>query len=1520
MNFKLKQSAMHLDYYSMLSTKIVKKTWILVFLVLLSYTFPLSNLSAQTLLDNYDGTGGLVYTADDVTYWVVNSNVFEGQTGGATTPEHSYASYDLTNSFSSYTLGKANSHSWFGWIDLNRTSVSGWGGNSYSAGMVLAANAADFNDTNTKGYAVVFDNSNDKLVLIRFDAGITDGTADLPGTSTVLATSSYTYADSDNGVNFYVSYNSGGTWTIYTIAGAQLTDANTTNSGNYNDPSVTSAADETYSGQAFKYTGWVYAHNNGASETAYFDNLGAGFNDASPPETTYNPYDTEEGAPIDGTITITFNEAIRNINDLAISDAEAEAFIDIQETDASGAVIDFSATIDGSKKVITITPDAVLTNNQLYYVSFTATSVEDGADHAMTADENITFTAIPFPPTNHPTDFIVPVASPPTYKDIKLTWDANNSTESATGFLILVSTGTQQNVEDGVPIDDQTNLVTSNDGAINVINGGTDSETYTFDNLHDNRDYNFKIIAYTGSGDNINYKNDGSEPTTTGKTDTAPDSDSFVAEPDTQVPENTSFSSMAVNETDTIPVFRFKITDKGTNDGLVTEVTNIRVRPNTTNTADWTETIQGIGLHKGAGADITTGTPTITDTYMDIPVTSELSVTGGSSETVSLSIYLNNDSIVDGQVLSFYIDGSAPGFEADEYGGSTFDDALPGNTDIASNDFTITVEATELQFQYVPTLVNVGVEFDVEVAATDANGNIDLDNTASVTLDTGTTGGGDITSADGVTASLSSGTHSWDDVKYDTKETFDLKASGGGLTLVESSIEAYAATAATPGSVIISEFIPNPDAVSDANGEYIELFNSNSFSVDINGWKIYNASTLDLTIGSSVSISAGGFIVLGNSTNTGVNGNYTADYAYGSSVVLEETGSDAIIITNETDTEIDKVQYDDTDWTIPSGSSLVYTGTINDDNNIPANWIASEKRENGFLDASITGDFGSPGTNGYKQNLVDSTTWIGTGNWSEGNLGGTKATATDYWYNGYPGSVTDVYVKNELTVDIDNLALCNNLTIIATDSLIISPGSALTVNGNLEVVDDVDDVDGGFLSLQADGTDGVSSLITYGTVTGNANVQSYFADTDKWYLVSSPISDGKGAIFTDDYFYSWYEPTYDWVNQIVLTYPLAPGTGYTINKQGSSTVNYPGVLNTGTVSNTTLSHTASTPNPDSNDGWNLLGNPYPSVIDASLFDFTNIAGGIYVYLHNDVRDTYVFWSKTLGTVGSTGGDGDSRARFIQPGQGFWANSNDDAHGETFSYTNAMRTHFNHGEFSKSSDTQSAEKNYVLKIMVSGNGLTDPTYIAFREESSLDYDKEYDLRKMLSRHPEVPHIFSLAGTEKTEKLAVNAIESPLNETVIPLGLKIGTDGDYRLYFERMNSFDEDQNFYLRDLLDGEMYDIQLQPMLEFTHSTTNPEYRFDLVMGLQTDINNPLGISPQVEVYSSRNSLYIRSGEKQEIVQVEVKNLLGQTVYSSQYSDSFKTGISLNLPTAFYVVQVQLKTGDYSKKIFIQNLN
>ncbi len=165
---------------------------------------------------------------------------------------------------------------------------------------------------------------------------------------------------------------------------------------------------------------------------------------------------------------------------------------------------------------------------------------------------------------------------------------------------------------------------------------------------------------------------------------------------------------------------------------------------------------------------------------------------------------------------------------------------------------------------------------------------------------------------------------------------------------------AAGAHGASPGDVVITEIMQNPDAVSDAYGEWIELYNATGSGIDIDGWTVGDGESEEHTIdnGGALVIPAGGFVMLGRNDDMSVNGGYACDYRY--SGINLANGADRVVI-REGGSTIDSVAYDDgATFPDPTGASM----ELNDaaaENNDGVNW--DECVVSTFGD----GDYGTPG-------------------------------------------------------------------------------------------------------------------------------------------------------------------------------------------------------------------------------------------------------------------------------------------------------------------------------------------------------------------------------------------------------------------------------------------------------------------------------------------------------------------------------------------------------------------------------
>jgi surface protein len=110
--------------------------------------------------------------------------------------------------------------------------------------------------------------------------------------------------------------------------------------------------------------------------------------DTIAPTITFSPTDSATGVAADANITMTFSEAVRLINDGALSDTNIDGLITLKDTDLNGSDIAFDATTSGN--IITINPSSDFSSGQAVYVAIGA-AVEDTSDNALVAS-SATFT------------------------------------------------------------------------------------------------------------------------------------------------------------------------------------------------------------------------------------------------------------------------------------------------------------------------------------------------------------------------------------------------------------------------------------------------------------------------------------------------------------------------------------------------------------------------------------------------------------------------------------------------------------------------------------------------------------------------------------------------------------------------------------------------------------------------------------------------------------------------------------------------------------------------------------------------------------------------------------------------------------------------------------------------------------------------------------------------------------------------------------------------------------------------
>ncbi len=475
-------------------------------------------------------------------------------------------------------------------------------------------------------------------------------------------------------------------------------------------------------------------------------------------------------------------------------------------------------------------------------------------------------------------------------------------------------------------------------------------------------------------------------------------------------------------------------------------------------------------------------------------------------------------------------------------------------------------------------------------------------------------------------------------------------------------------------------------------------------------------------------------------------------------------------------------------------------------------------------------------------------------------------------------------------------AIVNDLTVNdATSVLTVNPANSIEVVGTLTT----SQVSNLLLKADANG----SAVLLHNTDNVKGSMEVYYPNLNKWYYIGAPISDALSGLYLGEYLYSWDETQSEWQNIVPEDISLLPATGYAVEKKSNNIVTYEGSFNNGNITSPDITSSNATSEP-SIDGWNLLSNPYPSVIDIKQLTFpADVTAGVSVFRHGD----YGY------TVYSQGGGGDDEARYIQPGQAFMVKSSA-ATAQQLSFTNALRTSAQIGALDKSKADSAQKKETLCLSLYSKDTLKDKTYISFREGATDNYDSYYDMYKIQGA---TAHLFSYLGqSADAPQLAINSIPYPQIETKIPLGVTI-EPGNYMLKTSQLDEFESTQGFYVFDKQMNKHIDLRAQPEYVFVVNEGDNPYRFDLYFYKPEQVEDMQTEQDLFYLAQDRNALYIKSyTDTYEDLFVEVVNVLGQKVYQNT---RYQLSQPIVLPEGqqMYLVTIHANQDKYVYKVIMK---
>lgn len=694
--------------------------------------------------------------------------------------------------------------------------------------------------------------------------------------------------------------------------------------------------------------------------------------------------------------------------------------------------------------------------------------------------------------------------------------------------------------------------------------------------------------------------------------------------------------------------------------------------------------------------------------------------------------------------------------------------------------------------------------------------------------------------------------------------------------------------------LMITEIMTNPAAVPDGDGEWFEIYNHGSTTVDIDGFvlKDNGADSHTINNGGPLNIEAGSFLVLGNNVDNVTNGGLTVHYQY-TSFTLANTADEIVLYATDGSTEVDRVEWYDGSggWPLGAGESMIYTASVGGDNNNPSNWAEAALREPSFT--GVDGDYGSPGSEGTGQQLTTNTPglWKTIASSSDWNSG-------DNWDDGIVPSVsTDVVIPfgaGNYPIITGIAAECNHLTMAGGSSLTIAVDGALTVHGTF-----TNNGGAGAFTVQSSAT-GNGSFIP-NAVSGDVTIERFVighdnVDADGWHLISQPVNDASFDVAGSDFqpgvnddLYWWNETQYIWKNYKAGAFDFDIGKGYLCSFETTALKSFYGVPNAETVTVSGLTNTSGV----NEDGWNLLGNPYASAI---IWNGTGGAWG----LHNvgAVIQVYNSTNRNYQAVIANG--------IIPAMQGFFVQVND---GTTGNVTIPKSSRIADNTAWLKSDTVIENG---LELRVSGGGVPyyDKTLVRFHDDATNGFDPMFDGNKIFG-FAETPSLYTMV---EEEMFSVNTQRPQQDEMIVPLAFLAGVNGEFTIEVQS-NTVNTVGNIYLEDKVNDQMINLSTQSSYTFNASTTHAATRFLLHFNGVTDVEDLTEVQGPL-VYALDDYVYISSQEYMD-AQVMIYNTNGQLVGQDRMHHEQLKRIAVKASPGIYLVYIQSMDALYTEKVYIK---
>lgn len=202
-----------------------------------------------------------------------------------------------------------------------------------------------------------------------------------------------------------------------------------------------------------------------------------------------------------------------------------------------------------------------------------------------------------------------------------------------------------------------------------------------------------------------------------------------------------------------------------------------------------------------------------------------------------------------------------------------------------------------------------------------------------------------------------------------------------------------------------------------------------------------------------------------------------------------------------------------------------------------------------------------------------------------------------------------------------------------------------------------------------------------------------------------------------------------------------------------------------------------------------------------------------------------------------------------------------------------------------------------------------------DEMVVSFDASYTgggTDKWWSFYAESPEIYSV---KDGNYYSINRYQSLSEDLTVEIGTKIGIQGNYTISAPDISNFTLSSKVLLEDLKTGTITDLKQNAVYSFQASPDDNRNRFRLMVGSPIGMNED--IPEQFSIYSSGSTVYIQNDQVLTVYQVQIINMIGQSLYSKKLSGSGLQKLESNLAPGVYIVSVLSEGKTFSKKVVIR---